>query len=70
MSQVSRTSLSGTSIGAKQVIPIKIQNSYRLEPEKVEKFNPESVQRSMFVVGVYSKYVANIVATANKDPLE
>lgn len=55
MSQVSRTSLSGTSIGAKQVIPIKIQNSYRLEPEKVEKFNPESVQTMM--AGVLESYL-------------
>lgn len=55
MSQVSRTSISGTSIGAKPIIPIKIQNTYRLEPEPAEKFNPESVQKMM--TGVLESYL-------------
>ncbi|XP_076093939.1 dynein light chain Tctex-type 5-like isoform X1 [Mytilus galloprovincialis] len=55
MSQVSRTSISGTSLGAKLVIPVKIQNTYRLEPQQTEKFNAESVQKMM--TGVLSSYL-------------
>lgn len=55
MSQVSRTSISGTSIGAKHVLPVKIQNTYRLEPENTEKFNPETVRKMMS--GVLASYL-------------
>ncbi|XP_060085655.1 dynein light chain Tctex-type protein 2B-like [Ylistrum balloti] len=49
-SQVSRTSISG-SVGPKHIgIPIKLQNTYRLEPLPKEKFDPSRVNTIMYNV--------------------
>ncbi|XP_061166092.1 dynein light chain Tctex-type 5-like [Saccostrea echinata] len=51
-----RTSVSWTSQGTKHnVIPVRLQNTYRMQPESKEKFNPSSVEKMM--KGVLESYL-------------
>ncbi|KAL3868897.1 hypothetical protein ACJMK2_041653 [Sinanodonta woodiana] len=56
MSQASRTSVSGTSIGTRPIgLPVKLQNTYRIEPNPSEKFEPAVVSKMM--KGVMESYL-------------
>lgn len=45
MSQVSRSSVTGSSIGVNKhiIFPMKLQNTYKLEPDPNERFKPDAV---------------------------
>lgn len=46
MSQLSRSSVTGSSLGVKHIglFPMKLQNTYKLEPDASEKFKPGAVR--------------------------
>lgn len=56
MSQISRTSISGASYGMKHgLLPVKVQNTYRLTAGEDEKFSSSTVARMM--TGVMESYL-------------